>query len=902
MRLLRASIRNYRVHRELTVEFANGVTAIAAPNEYGKSTLLEAIHRALFLKHRTGGEIRKAMSSRHGGHPEVELHFEVGAVRFRLRKLFATQSGQCELTDETSGRSWKSDEAEAQLARLVGREPIGSNKRELDAAWDHLWIWQGKADGDPLQTTGAAELQRALDGSLGEAEAQALVAGDARVLDLLRQRVDATWTKARDTAKKDSELGRALAQCEEAKQELEIVRARRAERAERIEQLAAARSALANARAEKVRLGPELAACEAEHAALEALRQQDEVAQKDRERRTAELAACDELANQMAAARLRLAPAEERLRKSVADVEQAQRDLDATRRSRDAADDRARACERDGAKARDAATAARLVRERADRQEQLTRLQEERDRFATAQGALATAEQALATALPIRDADVELLLQREKSLQSAMDRLDGAAVRLARTSGTSPLLLDGKPIATGESVRVREVAELRTADGSVVEVRPGGGELETLRKEKAKCEAALRDELLRLGVADVAAARAAATANAALAFAVEQERGRIRLLRDPGIELQKLPGVLARLDQEIAELGARGVVAEAGADPEALQRAAMAAEQQRETLLGLVAECRATVRDAEAVQATAASKQLEAERAAQQARTELDQLAKRVGDEVAFEARRRALREQVVADATSGREAAKRIEGLKAAASRLADHRKHEALLDKELATQDARVGVLADQVQGEHREDLDAAIDELEARLALRERLAAAARARAEGEKVLLELMVSLQQEQRSRREAPFVAACDRYLAIAHGPGIRASLDGEDSRELGRIDRTSVGLGAFAFRELSQGGRELTALAVRLAMAEVLAKEQPDGALPLVLDDAVTNVDPERLRMVGFLLAEAARNGVQVVFATCDVERAPGLRADRLVPLPRPAWGSSTPVPVEGD
>jgi uncharacterized protein YhaN len=125
----------------------------------------------------------------------------------------------------------------------------------------------------------------------------------------------------------------------------------------------------------------------------------------------------------------------------------------------------------------------------------------------------------------------------------------------------------------------------------------------------------------------------------------------------------------------------------------------------------------------------------------------------------------------------------------------------------------------------------------------------------------------------------------------------VRIGLAGDDQRTLGLVDRTAGGLGAFTFQELSQGGRELTALAARLAMAEVLAAEQPDRALPLVLDDAVTNVDPERLRQVGFLLARAATRGVQVVFATCDVERAEGLRAHSVVKLARPNWDGAGPA-----
>jgi recombinational DNA repair ATPase RecF len=50
MRLLSVTIRHYRVHHELRVQFDESRTIIGGPNESGKSTLIEAIHRALFLK------------------------------------------------------------------------------------------------------------------------------------------------------------------------------------------------------------------------------------------------------------------------------------------------------------------------------------------------------------------------------------------------------------------------------------------------------------------------------------------------------------------------------------------------------------------------------------------------------------------------------------------------------------------------------------------------------------------------------------------------------------------------------------------------------------------------------------------------------------------------------------
>ncbi len=48
MRLLSVTIRHYRVHHELRVQFDESRTIIGGPNESGKSTLIEAISWALY--------------------------------------------------------------------------------------------------------------------------------------------------------------------------------------------------------------------------------------------------------------------------------------------------------------------------------------------------------------------------------------------------------------------------------------------------------------------------------------------------------------------------------------------------------------------------------------------------------------------------------------------------------------------------------------------------------------------------------------------------------------------------------------------------------------------------------------------------------------------------------------
>ncbi|MDA0934723.1 MAG: hypothetical protein O3C51_14830, partial [Planctomycetota bacterium] len=187
---------------------------------------------------------------------------------------------------------------------------------------------------------------------------------------------------------------------------------------------------------------------------------------------------------------------------------------------------------------------------------------------------------------------------------------------------------------------------------------------------------------------------------------------------------------------------------------------------------------------------------------------------------------------------------------------------------------------------QGDVQEDVERLEEELSLEKALHQR----AWLRVQGDKLLADKLTELQTEQQDRREAPLTEAIRRYLATGFGAASSVSLEQQKggARSLALVDRSAAGLGAFRFSELSHGARELVGLAVRLAMAEVMAKEQPDGCMPLVLDDAVTNVDSERLPRVGYMIGQATQSGVQVVLATCETKRTSVFLAEHVHLLER--------------
>ncbi len=84
------------------------------------------------------------------------------------------------------------------------------------------------------------------------------------------------------------------------------------------------------------------------------------------------------------------------------------------------------------------------------------------------------------------------------------------------------------------------------------------------------------------------------------------------------------------------------------------------------------------------------------------------------------------------------------------------------------------------------------------------------------------------------------------------------------------QIESRSSGEVTVPFASLSGGTREQLSLIFRLACSMIVAK---DGGTPLILDDALGYTDPERLRLMGAVLAKAAKE-CQIVIFTCVPDR----------------------------
>ena len=153
MRLIRSELSNVRRHQELVLDFDPGLTVIGGANESGKSSLVEALHRTLFVRAASSGTAAQDLRSQlHAGHPQIKLEFETNEQHWTLLKRFSGPSGTTQL--KAQGQvALIGSAAEDQLAHLLGVDEILNSRqvnKTLPSRWAHLWVKQGESSRDLL--------------------------------------------------------------------------------------------------------------------------------------------------------------------------------------------------------------------------------------------------------------------------------------------------------------------------------------------------------------------------------------------------------------------------------------------------------------------------------------------------------------------------------------------------------------------------------------------------------------------------------------------------------------------------------------------------------------------------------------------------------------------------------
>ena len=904
MRLLNCQLQNVRLHGELEVNFSPRLTLIGGPNESGKSTLVEALHRALFLKASATGAPVEALQSRlHLGQPVVQIGFEAKGDTWTLRKRFSGSTGQVTLQAESSSKALMGPAAEDGLAELLGVGEIVGSKQAgtvLPSRWAHLWVRQGLS-GDDLLATGKShydfdQLRLQLERSGGAAVQQSAL--DQRVEQRIEAELAENFT-SRGT-KKNSPLYAREEALKTANARMELALARLTEYADASEQLADLCEELEQLQAQELpaliesqkrlqdgaqAVGRLDAAIELAGKALEPIRLRHEAAGQALQQLDDLQAQIEQRQKTLATLEANAARAQSREAELKAAEQQRRQGLDAMTRQRQDLEQRQQLLQR-------------LV-ERTSTADSLTRQSAELEKLRQDTSKRQSLEQQL-TGLPgISKPSLLQLRQLEQQLRDAQTRQEAMAAGVKLLRADQPVCLDGRPLQVGDEQRLSAVFQLQVGEGVVLEIAPGGGQaLDDLEQTVQSAREQLAARLQALHLASVAAAEELLEQRTAL----EQQLA----------ALGAGPADLSQLERQNDALGQR--LAELDAELQDLAEVREAMEQEQplpqvlSALQALQQQVSATSKHTLAAVGTAEN-DLEAARSALQkfqqqrlseasqievVRAELADRNQRLEPLISQHGDHDALAAKLTGLSGERQQAEAELNQLNAERAALAsqDAEREQKRLQEQIEALTRRQEELLDQ-RGAAKQRCDsissqdpfAAVEQARLQLETAEADHGQLVRLTQAHQLLQQLFQEAQADLSSRYSEPLARAIGDYLKplVPDGQAARLSYDQSKGFQSLQLRR---GQEFYDFEALSGGMREQLAAALRLSMADVL-KEAHDGCLPLVFDDAFTNSDPERIDLVKRMLSTAVDRGLQVILLTCD-PAAYGSFAEQVVELGR--------------
>jgi DNA repair exonuclease SbcCD ATPase subunit len=897
MKLLSATARNYRIHRDLNIDFDQARTLIGGANETGKTTLIEAIHRGLFLKSTITGEGQKSMvSTLFPGHPEVEIRFSANGAEYHLAKRFSGASGTTQLV-QVGGQTWRGEEAESRLARLLGVEELGGGRgilSRISEQWSHLWVWQGRSGDDPSEPAASqqAHLLQQLQQTGGAVAMQSEL--DGRVASRFA-RVRAQIFVRAGSARSGSDLDKAQTEA----QQVETNRAEASERLDRLRQAVRdfedASSTIQRTTSDLEDLRQERQGVNEKISQAEELRQAKETQASTVNSAVENLTVVEGIEKNIDGLRESIST----LQKSLKPKQEEERRLEsAFTNSRKRTTDAEREYDEALKKTREVRLRRELAAAYVNRFEKEARNKELRKRLERAQALekdIAGFREQLAQLVSIDQEGLQALQELENELAQASAALNAMAAEIEIVVSDQPVRVGDAELSAGESQTVTEPTEVKVGDLLCLRIHPGGGdslanareELRTLRENRRRS----LDEYGLKSIAkasEVVARRADLQSRVANAEAALEELDAEDLAKTCSSAKDELTAAEAdvkrRMDQ-VADAEQPSTLADARAWRDREEDAFHTVESDETSL--------------KATQDTLQQEQGDLEN---ESNTLRDTIAGEKQDLTGFEAqlkllldthgddepRAKALKEARKAKKDSEASLAEICAALEALQPDLlkADRERLQRAWDEtERQKQGAQTSRAVSQaaLRSDGAIDPNAALAQAEAKLeAATEHLEAVSR-----KAKAIALIDSLfQQEQRALADQfsqPLAQKISSYLQCLFGPDAKAVVTFEDNAFKSIQLVRSAQDGAMLFKSLSGGTREQVAAAVRLAIAELLAADH-DNSLPIVFDDAFAYSDPERVNTLQRMLDLGASRGLQIIVLTCNTSDYAALGARQII------------------
>ena len=870
MRITRVALLHWRGIEDYKLEDIDpGLNLILGDNETGKSRIAEAIWFGLFESSKGKATHKEALRSwEPTGDPKVDIDLEVGGSTYHLEKTFGQNSHKTKLT--APGTTWLDEEAEAELASLLGITTSGTRqvKDEELGMWPLLWIRQFKSGEEPhksLTDDAKARLQDLLSATVGEVAAGRI---GQKLLEMALEERAKFYT---ETERPRSPVTDAEQSVNNVNQDLEEARKNREHLEESADELRRIREEITNLEKRVIQTKADLE--QAEKTAGDARNLKNKI---DLQKGEATL-----LENKLKTTEGEL----ETRREREESLNTAQKEADNIRKDEVAPRDKEQTRLAGEVKAAEGALkkateAKSKTRELARRAVQQKRRKDLDVRIAQLAGQLKKAEELQKEilkvageigAIRIDRGTLEALRDLQARLKSAQDTLMGASTRIT-VSALRELKVDGKKLAKGKTLEntYSEHAVLRIDDVAELEVSPGGEDLDSLREEAVQLEEQLKDLLKEYGLKDLKAAETMFEEKKQLAENQTTLESNLEVMCPEGVT--RLESELKGLESERKTLG--------DDDPDApeekditskLETAEIQETEKRET--------RDAVKEELSRVANELGKFAERVEGYERQKSDLQDLLGKMNpiEEI----------QKTQADARSAWETAlATIKGLEGQYEELGgDLAESDAKrLNKELsglseelgemrqrrASLDANVKLLSGKDIHEKEQELLTRLEEAEKKQKDVNRNAAAA-------KKLADTLLECRAASQRRLLAPATEAIRRHLQVLF-PGIDVSLDENLNVEgLQTASRTEE------LVDLSGGTKEQLGMIVRLGLAELLAGKD---SLPMVFDDALTNTDFRRIEQMHRILFKAAEN-LQIFLFSCHPEAFEGIGAGKRYRLP---------------
>ena len=891
MRLVNCQIENVRVHSELSLDFSPRITLIGGANETGKSTLIEALHRTLFLKATaTGAPIEALRSKLHLGHPTIQIKFEAKGESYILRKCFTGSSGQVMLLSETNGKQLSGPVAEECLAGLLGvKESLGSRQVStlLPTRWAHLWVMQGSAGNDLLNRDknyyDFDSLLVQLEKKGGAAIQQS--AKDQRVVKRIENAIDENFTSR--GARKNSAFWQRQEEFENAElaleislsklQEYEQSSAELGEITDKIEhlqnidlpKLLEQKRLISSGVEVRKKLEGEISLAKKElepirlrydnlHKDLLSINQiREEIKTKEELRETLNKKQSEQKANELV------------LVKALQSKQEVHTNL---KRNLQRMDQRRNLLQ--------------LLVEQFRIRDEVSTLNLDLQKIEKNLETRKELEQEIAALSKISRSELEQLKGLSQELRDARTRQEAMATGIKVLRSNQVIRLNDEELRPGEQKQLSDTFQLQVGDDVSLEIRPGGSDaLNNLQSQYLNHQKEYSAALSRLGLDSIQNAEKDFEQRGNLELQLSgldestQEHIQIKQKELETCELKALDleKQLVGMDQCLEELAKQ--------DPLPSNADGFGDLQQkiRQTYTDTSKVFDQVDSDLELVQLNLQKfkdAQVDVESNSKVIDSQLSTLRQNLSTIEKEHVNYDSLKTQINSLKSQLQDSEGHLETLKSQLASCEEIDSSTELLKIEAEIQSLETEketFIAD--KGAAKSTCDnisssnpyEAVEQAQVYLETAKADYQTLKRLTDSHKLLQKLFSSAQADLSTRYTEPLAQSIGSFLKplISDGPVAKLSFDQVSGFSGLQMRR---GKEFYEFDQLSGGMREQLTAALRLSMANVL-KSEHDGCLPLVFDDAFTNSDPKRVRVVKQMLQAAVDKGLQVILLTCDPE-----------------------------